>query len=308
MAALKLPEIALRILPFGVLFAAIYSCWKLNRTQELVIMRSAGLSVWQFLSPMLAAAVILGAASTTLLNPVSAFMFDRYNQMENLYLKTNSNMVTISRSGIWLRQPVDDGYALLRAGSFDEKDWRFSDLTILFFAADDGFQKRLDAKTGYLKSGHWDLRHVIQNDDQGTNTLETLDLPTSLTVSKIEESFADPETLSFWRIPEYLKIMEDSGIPTARLHVYFHSLLAKPLMLVAMILLAATFSLRPTRFGGAAMLMALGIAAGFSIFFFESILQAFGFSQKIPALLAAWTPAFVGVLIGATALLYLEDG
>ncbi|MDF3024389.1 MAG: permease YjgP/YjgQ family protein, partial [Alphaproteobacteria bacterium] len=81
-----------------------------------------------------------------------------------------------------------------------------------------------------------------------------------------------------------------------------------PFFFVAMVLLAATFSLRPPRFGGAGALLALGVAIGFFVFFMDSMLGAFGLSQKIPAYLAAWTPAIVSLLLGTTALLHLEDG
>jgi lipopolysaccharide export system permease protein len=308
MAALKLPFVSEKVLPFGVLFASIYTCWKLNRTQELVVIRAAGLSAWQFLAPLLLSAFALGFFATAVLSPFSSFLFGRYNQMENIHFKENSNLVTVSRSGIWLRQATDDGYALLRAAAFDEHSWQFSDLTLLFFDRDDGYIRRLDAKTGYLQTGAWDLRRVTINDGAATTRQDAFTLPTTLTASKIEESFADPETLSFWRMPEYLGIMEESGIPTTRLRIYYQSLLAKPFLLIGMVLLAATFSLRPTRFGGTSMLIALGAAAGFFIFFFESMLHAFGFSQKIPVLLSAWTPSLVGIMIGASALLHLEDG
>src|SRR5690606_16642374 len=136
----------------------------------------------------------------------------------------------------------------------------------------------------------------------------TLRLPTELTARKIEESFADPETISFWHIPEYLRIMTETGFPGTRLAIHFQALLAQPFLLAAMILLAATFSLRPQRFGGTGAMITLGVSVGFFIFFMESILQAFGISQKIPVSLAAWTPAIVSLLLGTTALLHTEDG
>ena len=55
-------------------------------------------------------------------------------------------------------------------------------------------------------------------------------------------------------------------------------------------------------------MIGLGVAIGFFIFFMESILQAFGISQKIPVYLAAWTPAIVSLLMGTSALLHMEDG
>ncbi len=312
MAGLKLPLVGQRIIPFGVLFAAIFTCWKLNRTQELVVIRAAGLSVWQFLSPMITCAIAFGILAVTVINPLATMMIGKFEQMETIYLNKSENIVTVSRTGIWLRQPNaeggKDGYSLLHASSFSQDSWHFSDVLVLFFDGDDTFEKRIDSPEAQLRDGYWDVRDAVINTREGASHEDSLRVETNLTSNKIEESFSNPETISFWKMKDYLRIMEETGFPTSSLRIHFQAMLAKPLLLAAMVLLAAAFSLRPTRFSGGGMLIALGVASGFFIFFMESMLQAFGISQKIPVILAAWTPAIVTLLLGMTALLHMEDG
>ncbi|MEZ0224053.1 MAG: LPS export ABC transporter permease LptG [Alphaproteobacteria bacterium] len=307
-AALDMPQMAQMMLPFGVLFSAIYTCWKLNKTHELVVIRAAGVSAWQFLSPMLVAALLTGVFATAVLNPVSSTLLAKHDQLVTIYLQKNSNLVTVSRTGIWLRQPTQGGYALIRSGSFDESEWRLSTVTVFFFDNADNFLSRIDSPVAYLKEGYWEFRDALVNERSAANREDLRRLPTELTAQKIEESFADPDTISFWSIPEYIYIMEETGFPTTPLHIHFQALLAQPFLFMAMVLLAATFSLRPPRFGGTGGMIVLGVAIGFFIFFMESMLHAFGISQKIPVYLAAWTPAAVSLLLGTTALLHLEDG
>jgi lipopolysaccharide export system permease protein len=305
---MKMPFLAQSILPMGVLFTAIYTCWKLNKTSELVVIRSFGLSAWQFLSPLILCALAIGIVSTTALNPVSAIFLNKYNQLSNLYFQNDRDLVTVSKTGIWLRQPAKDGYALIHSATFDKQQWQLNNVLVLFFDDADNFIRRFDSPVAHLRDGYWEINQPIVNDKKGVQHADTEKIPTSLTSQKIEESFADPETISFWNIPEYTKIMEDTGFPATRLYIHFQTLLAQPFLLAAMILLAATFSLRPPRFGGVAAMVVMGIGAGFIVFFIQSILLAFGVSQKIPVNLAAWTPSIVGLLLGATALLHLEDG
>lgn len=308
MAILKLPEVGQKVVPFAVLFGAIYTCWKLNKTSELVVIRAAGISAWQFLSPMFMGAFLIGVVTTTVVNPTGAVMIGKFEQMESQHFNTTSNLVTVSRTGIWLRQPAEGGYALFHASSFDQQHWRMQDVIVFFFDRDDTFQKRIDSPLARLGDGFWELEKPIVNDAQGVSRMDNFELPTNLTSRQIEESFADPETISFWMIPEHLRIMTEAGFSGTRLAIHFQALLAQPFLLAAMILLAATFSLRPQRFGGTGAMIGLGVGIGFFIFFMESILQAFGISQKIPVYLAAWTPALVSLLMGATALLHMEDG
>jgi lipopolysaccharide export system permease protein len=316
---LKLPEAGQVMLPFAVMFAAIYTCWRLTKTQEIVVMRAAGLSAWQFLAPMVVSAALLGVFTTAAVNPISAVLLGRYDQREAEVLQTDASQLTIARTGIWLRQPLSlsadtdgggprGGYALIRAESFDESEWRLGNVTVFAFDGDDQFIERLESPVAYLRDGYWEFRDASQYRSDGGSRFEVKHIATSLTASKIEESFSAPETVSFWQIPEYVNIMEETGFPTTRLEIHFQSLLAKPLLFAALIMMAATFSLRPPRFGGTGMLIALGVLAGFFIFFVESMLQAFGLSQKIPVFMAAWTPALLALLLGVAALLHTEDG
>ena len=308
MSALKLGDVGQKMIPFGVLFGAIYTCWKLNRTSELIVIRAAGLSAWQFLAPMVLSALAFGVFATVALNPLSAFFLSKYDQMEVVYLQKNNDLLTVSRTGIWLRQPMDEGYGLMHADSFDKDKWVFNNVSFLFFDKDDTFESRIDSPVAHLKDGQWEMTDALVNTRQEAVRHDVQSLPTDMTSEKIEESFADPEMLSFWRIPEYITIMEQTGLPTTRLEIHFQALLAQPFLLASMVLLAATFSLRPPRFGGTGLMIALGVAIGFFIFFMESVLHAFGVSQKIPTALAAWTPCVVSLLLGMTALLHMEDG
>ena len=308
MAALKLPYTGEILFPFAILFGAIHTCWKLNRTQELVIMRSAGLSVWQFLGPVVLAAICVGALATGIVNPIASATLSKFRQMETVYFRKNSNLVAVSQTGIWLRQPAEDGYALLHASTLDQKQWRMDNVTVYTFDDRDNFKSRIDSPETWLKDGYWDVKDALVNTRGGTATETGVHIPTELTARKIEDTFADPDMISFWNIPRYVKIMEETGFPSTRLRIHFQSLLAQPLLFAAMVLLAATFSLRPPRFRGTGIMVALGAATGFFVFFMESILGAFGASQKIPVFLAAWTPAVVGTLLGITALLHMEDG
>lgn len=315
LAAFKLPDVGQQMMPFALMFAAIYTCWRLTKTQEIVVMRSAGLSAWQFLAPMVASALLLGVAATTVINPLSAVLLSRYDQKEAALLHTDTSQMTIARTGIWLRQPSakdappdQAGYSLIRADAFDPDNWRLSKVSVFSFDNDDQFRARIESATAYLRNGYWEFRDAREYRRDGIQHYEAKHIATSLTSGKIEETFSSPETVAFWSIPEYVNIMRDTGFPTTQMEIYFQSLLAKPLLFAALILLAATFSLRPPRFGGTGALIGLGVLAGFFIFFAESLLQAFGISQKIPVFMAAWTPAVITLLVGIAALLHTEDG
>ncbi len=310
MAFLKLPEVGQQLLPFGILFSAMYTFWKMTRNNELIVIRATGFSIWQFLTPVLFCGLVIGVVSTTVINPLSAVFLKKFEQMEITHLRKTDALLNISKNGIWFKQDTEQGYSLLRAAQFNPETWRLRDVIIFHFDHNNIPQQRIDASYATLEDGFWQLNQVTYFETEQTDSLpyKTYKVETKITSNDIEDSFADPQTMSFWEIPNFIDTLEATGFPATRMKVHFQSLLAQPLLFLAMILLASAVSLRPSRFGGTIYFITLGVLIGFLIFFIENFLYAFGISQKIPVFMAAWSPAIISFLLGITFLLYLEDG
>ena len=75
-----------------------------------------------------------------------------------------------------------------------------------------------------------------------------------------------------------------------------------------MVMIAATVSLRLTRYGGTWRLVLTGAAIGFLLYAFTEIVSDLGGNGIIDPVLAAWLPPIVALTFGATALLFQEDG
>jgi lipopolysaccharide export system permease protein len=114
--------------------------------------------------------------------------------------------------------------------------------------------------------------------------------------------------MSFWSLPGFIRLLQRSGFPAQRHRLYFDILLARPFLLSAMVLVAATFSLRRERRGGTTMMIVGGVATGFLLYFLSDLIFALGLSATIPVTLAAWTPTGIGMIFGTSMLLHLEDG
>ena len=91
-------------------------------------------------------------------------------------------------------------------------------------------------------------------------------LGTNLTLEQVRESFATPETVPFWQLPSYIEMADRAGLSAAGYRLQYQQLLARPFLLAAMVLLAASVSLRFFRFGGVQKMVLGGISAGFLLF------------------------------------------
>lgn len=310
LAFLKLPNLSQEVMPFTILFAGIATFWRLTRSNELVVARAAGISVWQFLLPVLGISTVIGILTFSVLNPLSAVLLSKFDRLENRYLRHNSNSTLLNQQGeLWLRQADEQGQSVILVEGLAEDNETLVDVMIFRISEAGRFKQRIQAKRAQMREGFWRLYDVVTlSRDSERSSRDVMDFSTELSLSKIQERFGGPETVSFWNLPSFIESLRAAGFNEQRHRLEFHRLLSIPVLLAAMILLAATFSLRPQRRGRVGLVILSGVATGFLMYFLSNLVFALGLSGKIPVVLAGWTPAAVTLMLGVAMLLHLEDG
>jgi len=309
LALLRLPNLMMTLLPFVALFGGMLTFFRMSRTSELTVIRAAGISAWKFLLPSLCLALGIGGFTLAVINPIASAMEAKATQLEATHLKNRSSFLYLTSNNLWLRQVDDNGLSVIHARGATNQGVDLSEVIIFQYDLSEQFTRRIEASRAYLRPGYWELFDVLMTSpEQAAVRRDKMALQTGLTVAQIQESFAPPRTLSFWELPKFIKTLEDAGFSALNHRIYWHSLIASPILLVAMVLVAATFSLRTTRRGGGSILVMAGITTGFVFYFFTDIIRALGMSGNVPVMLAAWTPALAITLLGISMMFHLEDG
>ena len=309
MALLKLPNLTEKMMPFAILFGAIWNFARLTRSQELVVARASGVSAWLFLAPALVMSFVVGVFMTTVYNPFAARLVSRYEDLEARYIRGRPSLLAVSTNGLWLRQGDEKGQTVIHALRVSDSGLRLQDVIMFIYEGKDLFRGRIDARVAALQRDKWHLERAwVTGPDRPAVFYPTLDVKTSLTPDKIQESFATPDTIAFWDLPQFISQAEAAGFSATKHRLHYHALLAGPALLCAMIFVAAAFSLRLARLGGAARLILSGVLTGFLLYFFTDVTHALGISGIVPVALAAWAPATTALLLGMASLFNQEDG
>lgn len=311
MGLFKLPEVGMRIFPFAILFAGLICFWRLARSHELIVLRASGVSAWEFAMPAMFTACVIAFLKVAALNPAGAFMFSKYEDWNNHVLRGQTNTIAFTNSGLWLRQRNSDKTeAVIHARAVDNQSWAMQDVMVLLFNSDGKFLQRLDAPMAQLVPGEeWNLRNVTASRaSRQPEQAPAARFPTDLTPNKIEEQYTKPDAISFWSMPDLIDAIKRTGLAVTRLELQYFSLLSEPLLFMGLALLAVAFALRHQRAGGTIRLIIIGLSIGFVLFFLRDFMRALATADIVPIALAAWTPALLAVMIGASILLYAEDG
>lgn len=315
-AALRVPRAFYQILPLLMILTSMGLFLGLARSSELIVVRSAGRSALRMLVEPLAATLLFGMLIVALLNPLTtaatrAFQ-DRVQVLEN---PGTVAQISVTESGIWLRQGDGDGQTVIRAESAEDDGLTFRDMSFLAFDRETGRPvTRIEAQTGRLVPGAWQLSGAkrwdldADNPEREAQVLDRLDLPTDLTAARIRDSFARAGTISVWAMPAFIRALDRAGLATRDRQAQFHAELALPLTLAAMMLVGAVLCMKHIRAGSMGPRILATVLAGFALFFLRNFAQVLGENGHVPLILAIWTPPLASMLLAVGILLHLEDG
>ncbi|KZK85452.1 Lipopolysaccharide export system permease protein LptG [Pseudovibrio sp. Ad46] len=308
-SALRVPLLLEQVIPFAVLFGSIWAFVTLSRSLELVVARAAGISVWQFTAPALLTGLFIGVAAVIGYNPGAVYLQQKSDEVAEGLFSVEQTYLLEGSGEVWLRQNGTDGESVLHARHTSGQGASLNGVTIFSFDRQGQFSERIEARRAVLAEGMWRLTDaVVYAVDTDPQHYGNYSVSTFLTPTEVKESIGSPESISFWSLPRFIELSQRAGLPAYRYSLQYQTLLAKPLLLVAMIVIAAAVSLRVSRFGGIGRLIVWGIIAGFVLYAVSEVSKDLGGAGIVPTTVAAWAPGVFGVLMGFTILLNQEDG
>lgn len=312
---LDAPQTINLILPLIVVLSTVVLFISLARSSELIVTRAAGRSAMVSLMAPLAVAALLGVLAVTMFNPIVAATAKRYAQLSDGLRSGGAAALSISDEGLWLRQGTQNGQTVIRAWRSNTDGSVLFDVTFISYERGGGPVQRIEAESAALQDNGWllsnakawPLRAGVNAEAQSTFA-PVMTLPSTLTLDRIRDSFGSAGSISIYELPDFIRQLEFSGFSPRRHEVWFQVELARPLFLMAMVLVASAFTMRHTRAGGTGVAVLSAVLLGFSLYFIRSFAQILGENGQIPVLLAAWAPPIASILLALGLLLHREDG
>jgi lipopolysaccharide export system permease protein len=311
---LNIPQALYLILPLMVIIAAIALFLSLARSSELVVTRAAGRSALVALIAPVAVALLIGVVGVAIMNPIVAATSREYEARLGDMQGKNS-ILAISDDGLWLRQGDGALQTVIHAGSSNLDGTELSDVTFISFTRDGIPQQRIHAATAILTERAWNLTEAKVWPLEGSTNPEaesilhpSLTISSTLTADQIRDSFGTPSSIAIWELPRFIQRLQDAGFTARRHEMYLQSELALPAFLIAMVLIAAGFTMRHQRSGRTGIMVMFAILLSFAIYFLRNLSEILGESGQLPIVLAAWAPPLIAIGLALGLILHLEDG
>ncbi len=313
---LKIPEDNYEILPLVIVLATVALYIRLARSSELVVVRAAGRSALRSLAAPMAVAAVIGVISITIFNPLVAASAKRYNDLINSYAGGGgSSILVIATEGLWLRQANDAGQTVIHAERASSDVSVLFDTTFMEFDAEGTPERRILAQAARLQDGEWLLYDVKVwalgrgNISEATaQQMDQLRIQSDLTQDRIVDSFGKPEYIPIWELREFITQLEQAGFSARRYDMWYQMELARPLFLMSLVMVAAAFTMRPTRLSNTGLSVLTAVLLGFGLHYVRNFAQILGENGEIPVALAAWAPPVAFFMLATGIVLHMEDG
>ncbi|MBX9588403.1 MAG: LPS export ABC transporter permease LptG [Hyphomonadaceae bacterium] len=309
MGLLRLPAFSEILLAFAVLVGSIGALLSLNRKSELTVMRSAGMSAWQFLRPGLTVTLVLGVLAVTLFNPLAATARSEAEQLIAEVFGREAGLLAASGEGSWLRQDGADGQSVINARATSNQGLSLAGVIAFQFNPQGQFIERMDADRAVLQDGYWELhRTTISRPLREPEFFDVYALSTHLNRERAGDALGSEIAVSFWQLPDLIQASEKAGLSASKYRMQQALLISRPGLLIVMVVLAATVSLRSFRSGGIQTMVLMGMIGGIGFFLLAEISRQVGAAGLLSPALAVWVPIALALLVSLTVLLHQEDG
>lgn len=306
----QVPLILVILLPVSLLLALLFCLSRMSRTNEIVSMLTAGISVPRMLAPLIIMG-LLTASFSAMLN----FSFAPHAE------RSRKNYFETARDD----EPRDRVAGQIFRNRAENRTWfiqrfrpernEFLNVQVLQQDADDNIVTNyLAAGASYKSAEHaWELRFVkIVSYDQTGNitaeeTQEAITMPQwSETPFRLASANMRADYLSIPELRDYLRYNWD--FPQSLLApfaTHFQYRIALPWECLVVVFLAAPLAISFSR-GGILTSVAAAIGLVFSLNFLTHFFLALGEGDRVPPWIAAWMPNILFSLIGAV-LLYVRS-
>ncbi len=299
-AWVRLLEYIPLFLPLAVFMGTLLAMYNLTKSSEGIIISGAGLSPYQIARPLLFGAALVGVFATTVINPYFVSI-----SSENI---TNQKLQLVDNT-IWIREEADDHMLTMAAKNMRKRGENLTFFNTKIFIQDKQFKllNRIETDSVKLSDSGLSTDNATVWDTNGHSKKTKWQIKTKITPQNVLDRYLQPNQISFWELPHFIKKMEAINVPIRSHLVQFWTLLFLPLTMIAMTTLGIAFSqTRQRRNFNFGLKFSLGIITCFLMYFLINTFNALGSTGALPPVLAIIAPPIIIIAAAGAFIEYFD--
>ena len=305
----QIPMVISQITPVALLLGVLIVFGLMNKNNELIALRSSGVSSYYLLRPILGLSAIVTIGLFFLADvvvPLSA------SQANKIWLQeVRKKAVATSRNkNIWIK----GNRSIAHIRYFNPTDRTISGITLYFFDENFRLYRRVDAATGAYEANQWIFYDLMEqkfanSQDRTEYDIQHFDSRVELlnyVPDELKQVVKKSEEMNFFELLDYVRKVQAEGYDATNYIVDLHGKLSFPFVCIIMSLMASGFAFRRRMREGIAVSIAYGIGVIFLYWSLHSFSLSLGYGGHLPPFLAAWLANFVFSIIAIITLTRIQ--
>ena len=294
----KTPVSISRVIAFATLFSTLFSLGMLARTQEVIAMRSSGISVQRVALPLLVLSLVI-CLGTFFWNETLVPIFTRQAQM--IYkneIKKKQQKSLYGTADIWMR---GEG-SFVNVDEFDATSKTLKGVTVFLLDRDFSLRGLIEIPAAKWNGLGWQAEKatewtILKNGKVASQTTTTA-VPITDSPDDMKLLALGAEEFTFFDLQKMIADMRNKGMDATRYEVDLQSKLALPLISFLVVLIAIPFALKKQMSGSMALSFGIAGLIAFGYWVLAAFCISLGKSAALPPSVSAWVPNAVFLMIG----------
>ena len=329
------PYILVLSLPVATLLSCLFSLGQLAKHNELTAMKSAGISLYRMLLPLFVFSFLISLLTIVLGGLIVPLTYQKMMEVKTVEIEKGKKETDLMHQDVFVQG--EDG-RIFHLASYDpkakmgtdvlvqkfeenrlkeeirakkvswkESGWLFQDgVEMVFSDSLDEIEPSLSSNTTDTSSSSVHLGKKTGGGDttarlggikkyQAFDKLFRLDL--KIKPEALTQRQKKPEEMGYFELANYVKIKKRSGQLVAKESTDLHLKISFPLVNFIILLFGAPIAANPKR-SGLAIGFAISLFIAFVYYTLIRMAQSFGYSERLPPLLAAWVTNIIFAILG----------
>lgn len=311
---LKTPFMFVQLTPAGTVLAVVTVFGVMNRNNELLAVRSGGISLYALVRPAIAVGIMMALMMIFLGETVVPLTMAKANEIKYGVLKKTRNLFA-TRENIWIK---GEG-AFYHFRYVDPRDNAISGVTLTWLDSSFRVSRRIDAHTGHYDTARrqWILERVLeQTFEEGEKRdrnspliqrIETLAVSLEFEPADLIGVVKKSNEMGFTELAAYIRKVRQEGYDATTYIVDLYGKTAFPFICLIMALIGSAAGMKRFVKENLALGIVIGIGASFFYWFIYGFFTSLGYGRMLPPFVAAWATNFIFMCIAVIYLLGSEQ-
>jgi lipopolysaccharide export system permease protein len=304
---LKVPFMFVQLTPAGILLSSIAVFGLMNKNNELLAIRSSGISIYFLIKPAIHASIALALLMFFLGETIIPVTMERvYHLKFNVIPRTKQ--ITTARENFWIRSENK----LIHINFYDAVNKVAKGVTISELGENNTLVSRIDARKGLYDNEIWTLYEVLEQNyseasaDYRVDIQETKQVDLSFKPEDLGEVTRKSEEMSSTELRRLVRKIENEGYDAGTYTVDLYSKYSFPFICVIMMIFGAATGMKSFVKENLPVGIALGVMIAFSYWIVYGFCLSLGYGSVLPPIISAWVANIFFFFAGVIYLVYAE--